>query len=239
MAVYYAYDNSAFLSHHGTKGMHWGVRRYQNPDGTLTPEGKKRYRGGGNSYYESVDKSYGQAMRGSTRYYKRKDDLFGREARKRRDSGKYKANQILEDVTNDDLRSRLENNAAGARREAADLNARPKAYSRYSTSFDNDGRPLDQPSERKIKKWIRNEFVDSSIEIINGYEGKALRDAGKAYVYQTMKDMEQEYHRAQAEKRVARQKEYEYQAKRIKKYVDRAKEVVTKPFKRNNQNEKE
>ena len=23
--------------------MKWGVRRYQNPDGTLTPEGKKRY----------------------------------------------------------------------------------------------------------------------------------------------------------------------------------------------------
>ena len=23
--------------------MHWGIRRYQNPDGTLTPAGKKRY----------------------------------------------------------------------------------------------------------------------------------------------------------------------------------------------------
>lgn len=31
------------LSHAGIKGMRWGVRRYQNPDGTLTPEGKKRY----------------------------------------------------------------------------------------------------------------------------------------------------------------------------------------------------
>jgi hypothetical protein len=31
------------LQHHGTKGMKWGVRRYQNPDGTLTNAGKKRY----------------------------------------------------------------------------------------------------------------------------------------------------------------------------------------------------
>lgn len=31
------------LKHHGTKGMRWGVRRYQNKDGSLTPEGKKRY----------------------------------------------------------------------------------------------------------------------------------------------------------------------------------------------------
>lgn len=34
-------DNS--LIHYGTKGMKWGVRRYQNKDGSLTPAGKKRY----------------------------------------------------------------------------------------------------------------------------------------------------------------------------------------------------
>lgn len=31
------------LSHHGIKGQKWGVRRYENYDGTLTPQGKVHY----------------------------------------------------------------------------------------------------------------------------------------------------------------------------------------------------
>ena len=38
------------LYHYGVKGMKWGVRRYQNADGSLTPQGKKRY-----SYKDIID----------------------------------------------------------------------------------------------------------------------------------------------------------------------------------------
>lgn len=37
--VYYSDE----LTHWGIKGQKWGIRRFQNEDGTLTEEGKKRY----------------------------------------------------------------------------------------------------------------------------------------------------------------------------------------------------
>lgn len=43
--AYYAQepDENESLAHHGVHGMHWGVRRYQNPDGSLTPEGRRHW----------------------------------------------------------------------------------------------------------------------------------------------------------------------------------------------------
>ena len=42
------------LRHHGIKGQKWGVRRYQNDDGSLTPIGKLRY-GTSKDYQELSD----------------------------------------------------------------------------------------------------------------------------------------------------------------------------------------
>lgn len=39
---YTDYANN-YLTHHGILGQKWGVRRFQNEDGSLTPEGRKRY----------------------------------------------------------------------------------------------------------------------------------------------------------------------------------------------------
>lgn len=54
------------LYHHGIKGQKWGVRRFQNPDGSLTEEGRRRYLKGKSLYnYESkatkrYEKKYGK-----------------------------------------------------------------------------------------------------------------------------------------------------------------------------------
>lgn len=51
--------NETYLEHFGILGMHWGIRRYQNPDGSYTAEGKRRKSKGktySDDYWNSHDK---------------------------------------------------------------------------------------------------------------------------------------------------------------------------------------
>ena len=48
--MYFRQQEKNYLAHHGIKGQKWGIRRYQNEDGSLTPEGRERYGTSGNTY---------------------------------------------------------------------------------------------------------------------------------------------------------------------------------------------
>lgn len=63
------------LMHHGTKGMRWGIRRYQNKDGSLTYAGKKRALKMRNQYTQFSKNEKFRDKEGNLTYKGRKKDL--------------------------------------------------------------------------------------------------------------------------------------------------------------------
>jgi hypothetical protein len=60
------------LYHYGVKGQRWGVRRYQNKDGSLTPAGKKRAQQDANELKKAVGKTfdtYDEYRRSQSKHY--------------------------------------------------------------------------------------------------------------------------------------------------------------------------
>ena len=63
----YEFVRESDLQHYGLKGMHWGTRRWQNPDGTFNSAGYQRYFGRGTGEdYHPVGRSSSGRQRSST-----------------------------------------------------------------------------------------------------------------------------------------------------------------------------
>lgn len=77
------------LYHWGIKGMKWGVRRYQNKDGSLTPAGRKRR--------EKLEREI--------------EKLGGKSGEKKspdtKDGAENKAKESIKDISTEDLRNRV------------------------------------------------------------------------------------------------------------------------------------
>lgn len=82
----YFTNNEEELQHHGILGQKWGVRRFQNEDGTRTPEGKKRV-------------LFQKNQRELTNYEK---------ARYKYDSKGRKVKRTLKNMTNEELKESTE-----------------------------------------------------------------------------------------------------------------------------------
>lgn len=145
------YNN--YLCHHGIKGMKWGVRRYQNKDGSLTAAGKKRM------YREQFDLE-GADKKTRNKYYT--------DANKWVKEDTERTKRLVDESSQ--LTNKLKN--------MNDTSIRNKPKSRMDLSKMSDKEMRDQINRELLERQYNDVF--NPVKVSKGREtaGKALEVAG-------------------------------------------------------------
>ena len=159
--------HSDYLAHHGIKGQKWGVRRYQNEDGSYTAAGRERYS-------KALDKKVNKLQ---TKIFRdaRKDSL-GNSMRSNKKHSEAVRNKMFSD--SDYKKANDEYTKAYADNQRL----LEESYHKYGTAavekMPKNARKALVESEQRLNKATKNE-TESFKRILNKYEPELLSAALK------------------------------------------------------------
>lgn len=172
------------LTHHGIKGQKWGRRRYQNKDGSLTPEGKARYNVELGKALKDKQWKSGQYDRNAQLTDKEKKNLLDPEKWKREDdwdsqknSGRYNAEAEGANLIQSRAMDRYEKAVKEGRQAAADLieSSTQEELERYWQKVytnryldEEEEKKKYEESQKKADNWLKNAW-DTSINSIGDF----------------------------------------------------------------------
>lgn len=179
------------LTHWGIKGMKWGVRRYQNDDGSLTAAGKRRYAAEMQSLKEkerTLKKRQAAKDKVDALNARRKalneweDELDGKRVPSKPVHKKTASEMTMEELWERTARMQAEANYYNAQKNLA--NANPKKVSagqKFVSSLMND---VVAPAAKNVgKSWLENTLKDKL----------GLNDKDKKEAKKTIEDLTKEF----------------------------------------------
>lgn len=140
------------LYHYGVRGMKWGVRRYQNKDGTLTEKGQKRYE---RDRRENVGKKKSNKV----------DQV---------DSNRW----IKEDLTRSKILANESSNMANKLKNITDKSIRDAPQNKLDLSNMSDKEMRDQINRAFLEKQYNDIFAPQKITKGREYASKILDVGG-------------------------------------------------------------
>ena len=155
--IYFAVRDEEELAHHGIKGQKWGVRRYQNYDGSLTDLGARRF-APNRSKYDKADRAVMEAKQ-AHQYANKYVEKMNKKAEKRQqqsdEKGTYKAQNKAERAK---MEAENAKKLASAYTKAIDRKAE-KRIEQYGTTAQKNYMKAKKSEERATK--MANAYVNS------------------------------------------------------------------------------
>ena len=143
----------SYIAHHGIIGMKWGVRRYQNKDGTLTNAGKKRYSTDGDADSPAPNSGVGK-----------KTDTSAKS---------------VHEMSDEELRSRLNRINMEDQYNAAMAKRNPQKNQRVNKLVnDLAEQAVRNFAQKGIEKLVKKVFDDKEVDKITKYDTADLSKVG-------------------------------------------------------------
>ena len=164
----WTYNYTTELWHHGIMGMKWGIRRYQNPDGTLTIAGKIRY-GNKNRLEASVNKKAAKLQR-------KYNDLTGKSIRQ---------NASTKDKAEEEARKKGSKSKSVSEMSSEELQAAINRINLEKTYM----QAMESVNPRKVSRGQKfiDSFKDQAVNSISKGAAEALGDVVKGALTKSLK----------------------------------------------------